>query len=148
LPSARFVFEGFLPRTRSSRVAKLKLLAVEERTVVLYEAPQRAGETLGEISATFGSSRRTCVARELTKKFEEFRRGTASELAELYASSPPRGECTIVIEGAPPGFELEGEEEKVSEGRNDLIKKLAAEMGINRRNLYQAIQRIKEEASN
>ena len=144
LPPARFVFEGFLPRTRSSRIAKLKLLAMEERTVVIYEAPQRAGETLEEISSIFGPSRRGCVARELTKKFEEFRRGSVAELAAHYKDTPPRGECTVVIEGAPEGFELAGEVEKDSEGRNDLIKRLAVEMGINRRDLYQAIQRIKE----
>jgi 16S rRNA (cytidine1402-2'-O)-methyltransferase len=147
LPCARFVFEGFLPRTRSSRVAKLKLLAVEERTVVLYEAPQRTGETLSEISTIFGGIRQACVARELTKKFEEFRRGTVDELATLYSETAPRGECTIVIEGAPDGFELAGEEAKVSEGRNDLIKQLAAEMGVNRRDLYQAIQKLKEETT-
>jgi 16S rRNA (cytidine1402-2'-O)-methyltransferase len=145
LPPARFVFEGFLPRTRSSRVAKLKQLAAEERTVVLYESPQRAGETLAEISSIFGETRRGCVARELTKKFEEFRRGTVAELAALYADTPPRGECTIIIEGAPEGFQLPEEEQKASEGRNDLIKRLAAHMNINRRDLYQAIQKIKEE---
>jgi len=144
LPPARFVFEGFLPRTRSSRIAKLKVLAIEERTVVFYESPQRAGETLAEISTIFGPTRKACVARELTKKFEEFRRGTASELAEAYSTNPPRGECTIIVEGAPEGFALAGEAPKETEGRNDLIKQLASDMGINRRDLYQAIQRIKE----
>jgi 16S rRNA (cytidine1402-2'-O)-methyltransferase len=145
LPSARFVFEGFLPRTRSSRVAKLKLLAVEERTIVFYESPQRVGETLGEIAAIFGSDRAVCVARELTKKFEEFRRGTASELGAAFATTPPRGECTVVVEGAPEGFELAEEAAKEPEGRNDLLKQLAAEMNINRRDLYQAIQKLKEQ---
>jgi 16S rRNA (cytidine1402-2'-O)-methyltransferase len=147
LPSARFVFEGFLPRTRGSRVAKLKELAVEVRTVVFYESPQRVGETLGEVSTIFGPTRKVCVARELTKKFEEFRRATASELAVHYQATPPRGECTLVIEGAPAGFELATEEQKVPEGRNDLIKQLAADMGINRRDLYQAVLRMKEEAA-
>jgi 16S rRNA (cytidine1402-2'-O)-methyltransferase len=147
IPPARFVFEGFLPRTKSSRVQKLKLLASEMRTVVFYEAPQRVGETLAEVSAIFGANRRACVARELTKKFEEFRRGSASELADLYSSEPPRGECTIIVEGAPDGFELASEEPKANEGRNDLIKQLAAEMGINRRDLYKAIQALKEDSS-
>jgi 16S rRNA (cytidine1402-2'-O)-methyltransferase len=144
LPPARFVFEGFLPRTKSSRITKLKYLSSEVRTVVFYEAPQRMGETLAEVATLFGAGRKVCVARELTKKFEEFRRGTAEVLAEHYAAEPPRGECTIVVEGAPEGFEVAEDEAKASEGRNDLIKQLAADMGINRRDLYKAIQALKE----
>jgi 16S rRNA (cytidine1402-2'-O)-methyltransferase len=147
LPPARFVFEGFLPRTKSSRVSKLKQLAPEIRTVVFYESPQRTGETLSEISTIFGEGRRVCVARELTKKFEEFRRGTASELAKVYSTDAPRGECTIVVEGAPDGFEMPEEQAKENDGRNDLLKQLATEMGVNRRDLYKAIQQLKADTS-
>lgn len=92
-----FVFEGFLPhkKGRASRIEKLK---EEERTIILYESPHRIVRTLQELSQSFGN-RRGSVSRELTKKFEEVRRGTLAELAAHFSLSPPRGEFVIVIEG-------------------------------------------------
>lgn len=99
LPTARFVFEGFLPRTRSSRRAKLAALAAAEtRTLIFFEAGNRTGDTLGEMAAAFGPDRRAAVAREITKKHEEFLRGTLGELAKLHAAGV-RGEVTIVVSG-------------------------------------------------
>ncbi len=101
LPAARWVFEGFLPRSRGDRWERVLEVAREERTVVLYEAPTRLAETLEELAKAAGGERRVVVAREVTKKFEEFRRGTLAEAAAHFRSAPPRGECTIVLEGAP-----------------------------------------------
>lgn len=147
LPSARFVFEGFLPRTKSTRLAKLAELAREPRTVVFYESAPRLAATLSEIAHVFGSERRACVAREMTKLYEEFQRGSLADEIEHYQANPPRGECVIVVEGARSGLVVgvgAGEEEPAS--RNDLIKRLAGEIGIARRDLYQAIQAIKDKS--
>lgn len=144
LPSARFVFEGFLPRTKSTRIAKLSELSREVRTVVFYESAPRLAATLSEIADAFGAQRRGCVAREITKVYEEFQRGALTDLIGHYRANPPRGECVIVVEGASAGAptaDLAGEADPG--GRNDLIKRLAGEMGIPRRELYRAIQEIK-----
>ena len=102
LPPARFAFEGFLPRTRSSRREKLRTLAqAETRTLLFYEAPNRTADTLAEMAQAFGPDRPVAVGRELTKKHEEFVRGTLGEVAAHFVASPPRGEITIVIAGPP-----------------------------------------------
>jgi 16S rRNA (cytidine1402-2'-O)-methyltransferase len=101
LPPARFAFEGFLPRTKSSRREKLTALArTETRTLIFYEAPGRTAETLAEMSQAFGPDRPAAVGRELTKKHEEFVRGSLAEVAAHFAANPPRGEITIIV--APP----------------------------------------------
>ena len=165
LPCARFVFEGFLPRTRSSRMQKLNALRTEQRTIVFYEAPQRAAETLREVASIFGGERLACLARELTKKFEEFRRGSVSELAASCEADPPRGECVIVVAGLPDGDSVRqlealrdvesGDTESVPLSQQDgiiegqalrgkeLIRQLAAELNVPRRELYQLVLKIK-----
>lgn len=97
-PCDRFVFEGFLPH-KKGRQTRLLALAEETRTVVLYESPHRLVKCLGQIAEFFGADRRVCVARELTKLYEEFRRGTADEVRQHYEKHPPKGEIVIVIEG-------------------------------------------------
>jgi len=99
LPTESFVFEGFLGRTKKERVKKLKLLSQERRTIVIYEAPHRIKKLLPEIREILGD-RRIVVARELTKKFEEVIRGKVSEVEEVFSGREPRGEFTLVIEGA------------------------------------------------
>jgi 16S rRNA (cytidine1402-2'-O)-methyltransferase len=101
LPPARFVFEGFLPRTRGDRWERVREVCREPRTVVLYEAPTRLVETLEELIKAAGGQRRVVVAREVTKKFEEFRRGTLVEVAAHFRAHTPRGECTVILEGTP-----------------------------------------------
>ena len=101
LPTARFVFEGFLPRTAGARRRRLAELAAESRTTVLFEAPHRLGASLADMAQVMGT-RRAAVARELTKVHEEVIRGTLDELAERFRETPARGEITVVIEGAPP----------------------------------------------
>lgn len=98
LPCDRFVFEGFLPH-KKGRQTKLKMIAEEERTTVIYESPHRLIKCLGQIVEFMGENRRVCVGRELTKMHEELRRGTAIEVLKHYESKPPKGEIVIVIEG-------------------------------------------------
>lgn len=97
LPTERFVFEGFLPH-KKGRKTRIGQIAGEPRTVVLYESPHRIERTLADLAEAIGE-RRAVLARELTKKFEEMRRGTVRELLEGVRSVPPRGEIVLVIEG-------------------------------------------------
>jgi 16S rRNA (cytidine1402-2'-O)-methyltransferase len=99
LPTDRFVFEGFLPVKPGARRKRLEALKTEERTVILYEAPHRLLKTLREIREILGDVSMAC-ARELTKKFEEVRRGTASELLAHFEHHPPRGEFVLVFRAA------------------------------------------------
>lgn len=99
LPSDRFVFEGFLPQ-KKGRQTRLKALADESRTIVLYESPHRLGKALAELATYLDGDRPAAVARELSKKFEEVRRGTLAELAAHYAADgSARGEIVIVVGG-------------------------------------------------
>lgn len=109
LPCDRFVFEGFLP-PKKGRQTKFKELAVEERTIVLYESPHKLIKTLGEMVEYFGADRQACVSRELTKMFEENRRGTVAELFAHYTAHPPKGEIVIVVEGREKVKGKKGEE--------------------------------------
>jgi 16S rRNA (cytidine1402-2'-O)-methyltransferase len=104
LPCDRFCFEGFLPARAAARRRRLAELAAEPRTLVLYEAPHRIADCLEDLAAACGQSRRACIARELTKRFETFYRGTLGELAERARTDPDlaRGESVVVVEGAPP----------------------------------------------
>jgi 16S rRNA (cytidine1402-2'-O)-methyltransferase len=101
LPTDGFVYLGFLPRKDKALRDLLESLAGEQRTVVAYESPNRLTNTLLVILKTLGD-RPMCVARELTKLFEEFRRGTVSEVLAYYRENPPRGEITLVIGGFVP----------------------------------------------
>jgi 16S rRNA (cytidine1402-2'-O)-methyltransferase len=101
LPCERFSFEGFLPARAAARRRRLAEIAAEPRTLVLYEAPHRIAECLDDLVAACGESRRACIAREITKRFETFYRGSLGELA-LRAKSDPdlaRGEAVILVEG-------------------------------------------------
>ena len=98
LPNDRFIFEGFLP-IKKGRQTRLKLLAEEERTIVLYESPHKLNKTLEQICLFFGEDRQISISRELTKLFEETRRGTAKELLDHYSNAAVKGEIVIVISG-------------------------------------------------
>jgi len=99
LPVDRFCFEGFLARKAAERTRRLGQLAAEPRTMIFFEAPHRAAATLSAMAVIFGADRRGAVCRELTKTYEEVRRGSLQELAE-WATSEVRGEVTLVIAGA------------------------------------------------
>ncbi|MCE4565580.1 16S rRNA (cytidine(1402)-2'-O)-methyltransferase [Maribellus sp. CM-23] len=98
LPTERFVFEGFLPQ-KKGRQTRLKALAEEARTMVFYESPFRLAKTLGQFAEYLGDERKACVCRELSKMFEEIKRGSVKGLAEYYTDHPPKGEIVIVLEG-------------------------------------------------
>lgn len=102
LPAGRFVFEGFLPRKGSGRIERLREVAVERRTVVLYEAPHRVERTIGDLRSVCGGDRRVVLARELTKLHEQTWRGTLDQAVEHTSTLSPRGEYVLVLDGAPP----------------------------------------------
>jgi 16S rRNA (cytidine1402-2'-O)-methyltransferase len=112
LPVNRFCFEGFLPRKAGERARRLGQLATEPRTMIFFEAPHRAAATLSAMAIAFGADRRGAVCRELTKTYEEVRRGSLQELAE-WAASDVRGEVTLVVGGATaPSSDLQGAAEE------------------------------------
>ncbi len=100
LPISRFTFEGFLP-LKKGRQTMMKLLALEERTMVFYESPMRLVKTLQEFITWFGSERQCSVSRELTKMFEETKRGSLQEVSEYFSQKNVKGEIVIVVEGCP-----------------------------------------------
>jgi 16S rRNA (cytidine1402-2'-O)-methyltransferase len=148
LPTGRFVFEGFLPRKGAARTERLRALAGETRTVVLYEAPHRIARTLEDLAAAFGPARRVAVARELTKLHEEVWRGTLESAVEWAQTHPP-GEMVVVVDGAPPAAPA-GDDEirealrvELGSGSSprDAAATVAAELGVARRRVYElAIQ--------
>lgn len=106
-PCDRFCFEGFLP-VKKGRQTRLSELSEERRTMIFYESPYRLVKTLEQFIEYFGEERGCSVAREISKKFEEHRRGTLKDVAQWYSANEPKGEIVIVVEGAP-------EKEKVKE---------------------------------
>lgn len=96
LPCDRFVFEGFLPH-KKGRQTKLKQIAEEDRTVVLYESPHRLVKCLAQIVEFMGEDRPVCVAREISKMYEEYQRGSAKEVLAYYEAHPPKGEIVVLI---------------------------------------------------
>lgn len=97
-PNDKFVFEGFLP-VKKGRQTRLKLLAEETRTMIFYESPHKLLKTLGHFAEYFGEDRLVSVSRELTKMFEETKRGSAKDVLEYYTNKPAKGEIVIVVEG-------------------------------------------------
>ncbi|MFI5840771.1 16S rRNA (cytidine(1402)-2'-O)-methyltransferase [Catenuloplanes sp. NPDC051500] len=149
LPSDRFCFEGFLPRSGSARRSRLRELAQEPRTLVFFEAPHRISDTLADLSAVFGTDREAAVCRELTKTYEEVRRGGLAALAEWSAASAPRGEITVVVAGAvptaadrPSDEQLKAEvaeEEATGVSRRDAVTAVATLHGLRRREVYNLV---------
>ncbi len=145
LPTDRFCFEGFLPRKQGERRRRLQTLATEPRTMVLYEAPHRLADLLDDAAEILGADRPAAVCRELTKTWEEVRRGGLGELA-IWARDAARGEITLVIagaEGAEVSLEraLELVEDLVDDGvkTSRAVARVAASTGLPRRELYDAV---------
>lgn len=143
LPTDRFAFDGFLPRKRGERVAMLASLADEPRTIVLFEAPHRLADALADVAETLGD-RRVAVCRELTKRFEEVRRGTAAEL-EPWAREGVKGEIVLVIAGhVPEPASLDDavadvlERTEAGERLKGAVAAVAAATGRGRNELYEA----------
>jgi 16S rRNA (cytidine1402-2'-O)-methyltransferase len=153
LPTDRFCFEGFLPRTGAARRSRLAALAAEERTLVFFEAPHRLAAMLADLATAFGPDRAAAVCRELTKTYEEIVRQPLGGLAEWAAAGEPRGEITLVVAGAPPvaatrpsDAELRAEvAEAESSGmsRRDAIAAVAEHHGVRRREVYTIVHQSK-----
>ncbi|MFD3590299.1 16S rRNA (cytidine(1402)-2'-O)-methyltransferase [Streptomyces sp. NPDC058683] len=148
LPVDRFCFEGFLPRKAGERRSRLQEAAEERRTLVYFEAPHRLDDTLAAMAEVFGAERRAAVCRELTKTYEEVRRGPLAELA-VWAADGVRGEITVVVEGAPERGpeELDAAElvrrvrvrEEAGERRKEAIAAVAVDAGIPKRVVFDAV---------
>ncbi|MFD7132783.1 16S rRNA (cytidine(1402)-2'-O)-methyltransferase [Streptomyces sp. NPDC059894] len=148
LPVDRFCFEGFLPRKAGERLSRLRDVAEERRTLVYFEAPHRLDDTLAAMAEVFGGERRAAVCRELTKTYEEVRRGPLAELA-AWAAEGVRGEITVVVSGAPERGpeELDAAElvrrvrlrEEAGERRKEAIAAVAAEAGLPKREVFDAV---------
>jgi 16S rRNA (cytidine1402-2'-O)-methyltransferase len=146
LPSDRFCFEGFAPRRPGERQRWLAQLATEPRTCVFFESPHRVAATLADAAAVLGADRRAAVCRELTKQYEEVRRGGLAELAG-WAADGVRGEVTVVLAGAPPaqptdvGELAEQVEALVAGGLRlkEAVAELAEGTGVSRKTLYDAV---------
>jgi 16S rRNA (cytidine1402-2'-O)-methyltransferase len=98
LPNDKFVFEGFLP-VKKGRQTRLKLLAEETRTMIFYESPHKLLKTLSNFAEYFGEERQISVSRELTKMFEETKRGSVKEVLSYYTEKPAKGEIVIIVDG-------------------------------------------------
>lgn len=141
LPTDRFSFEGFLPR--KGRIGYFRALAAEQRTMVFFESPNRLADSLADLATAMGSERRVVVCRELTKLYEEVKRGTAASLA-LWAADGVKGEICIVVEGAPaPVFSLETGIDQVQAlvaagiRLREASTEVAEATGLSRRDLYE-----------
>ncbi|MFH8402787.1 16S rRNA (cytidine(1402)-2'-O)-methyltransferase [Streptomyces anulatus] len=148
LPVDRFCFEGFLPRKAGERLSKLREVGDERRTMVFFEAPHRLDDTLAAMAEVFGTERRAAVCRELTKTYEEVKRGPLGELA-VWAEDGVRGEITVVVEGATDSGDegLDAEElvrrvrvrEEAGERRKEAIAAVAAAAGLPKRDVFDAV---------
>ncbi|TXC95355.1 16S rRNA (cytidine(1402)-2'-O)-methyltransferase [Streptomyces sp. ISID311] len=157
LPVDRFCFEGFLPRKAGERRTRLREVADERRTLVYFEAPHRLDDTLAAMAEIFGADRRAAVCRELTKTYEEVKRGPLGDLAS-WAAEGVRGEITIVVEGAPEAGpqELDAEElvrrvrvrEEAGERRKEAIAAVAADAGLPKREVFDAVVAAKTAEKN
>ncbi|MFE0043229.1 16S rRNA (cytidine(1402)-2'-O)-methyltransferase [Streptomyces albireticuli] len=155
LPVDRFCFEGFLPRKAGERLGRLREVADERRTLVYFEAPHRLDDTLAAMAEALGPKRRAAVCRELTKTYEEVKRGPLDELA-AWAAEGVRGEITIVVEGAPEAGpqDLDPAElvrrvqvrEEAGERRKEAIAAVATEAGLPKREVFDAVVAAKNAA--
>lgn len=142
LPAERFMFAGFLPSKAAERRSVLRSLSAVDATLILFEAPHRLAGALADAAQIFGP-RPAAVARELTKKFEEVRRGVLPELAARYADEPPRGEIVLVIAPAQPGGaaqepDLDAALTRALAGASlkEAVAQVAAETGLPRKTVY------------
>ncbi len=145
LPTDRFLFLGFLPRKPFALMSLLSELQNRPETLIAYESPYRLVEALQAVREVLGESRPVCVARELSKMFEEFFRGTAEEAVAYFQEQPVRGEITLLIGGQVQAEAIWTESqvraafsERLARGekRNDAARAVAAESGWNKRDIY------------
>ena len=142
---------GFLPKTSRKRREVLDEVKSHRETLIFYEAPHHLKGTLKEIAAVLGGQRRAAAARELTKKFEEFCRGTLDELLLHFTEQEPRGEFVIIVSGAAEISEAETAEPELSAAelvaglqaqgldKKSAMRETAKKLGVSRRDVYQAL---------
>ena len=150
LDTRRFTFVGFLPRTAAKRGDLLAEVAARRETLIFYEAPHHLKDTLKALASAFGGARPAAAARELTKRYEEFRRGTLADLLAHYSAEEPRGEFVLVVAGAADG---EVQETALQETPQELVarfmqegmskkeamREAAKRLNLSRRDVYQAL---------
>ncbi|MBV6698688.1 16S rRNA (cytidine(1402)-2'-O)-methyltransferase [Kitasatospora aureofaciens] len=157
LPVDRFTFEGFLPRKTGDRARQLASVAAEPRTMVFFEAPHRIADALAAMAEAFGADRPAAVCRELTKTYEEVKRGPIGELA-AWAAEGVKGEITVVVAGAPPAAPQEltpaelarlvAVREEAGERRKEAIAAVAAELSLPKREVFDAVVAAKKDGLN
>jgi 16S rRNA (cytidine1402-2'-O)-methyltransferase len=153
LPTSRFVFEGFLPRSGADRTERLAMTTTEPRTIVLYEAPHRLAKTLSDLTTACGAMRRVVLARELTKLHEEIWRGTLQDANMFVAATEPRGEYVIIIEPAKPPAPptdaelLEAIRVEIAKGvsRKDSAARVSARFGVAKRTVYELALQVRDD---
>lgn len=156
LPTGRFAFEGFLTVNKRNRMEHLESLTLDTRTLIFYEAPHKLMTTLKDMLTVFGN-RRIVLARELTKKFEEYRRTTIEDAIIYYEQTPPKGEFVLIIEGAdaeairedylnslPSAEELLRKYSKEGLKAKELSRKVADELKQPKRDIYDLYLKIKD----
>ncbi|MGA5818469.1 16S rRNA (cytidine(1402)-2'-O)-methyltransferase [Kitasatospora sp. NPDC094028] len=156
LPVDRFTFEGFLPRKTGDRARQLATIAAEPRTMVFFEAPHRIAEALTAMAEAFGPERPAAVCRELTKTYEEVKRGPIGDLA-AWAADGVKGEITVVVAGAPPAAPQEhtpaelarlvAVREEAGERRKEAIAAVAAELALPKREVFDAVVAAKKDGA-
>jgi 16S rRNA (cytidine1402-2'-O)-methyltransferase len=148
LPTDRFTFEGFAPRTSGARVAFYEALRFEERTIVLFEAPHRLLESLTDARSILGSDRRGAICREMTKRYEQTIRGTLDELIEWASNNEVLGEITLVFGGVEAGNEAKTNEQLLARvrefeaagmDRKAAIATVAQELDLPKKLVYAAV---------
>jgi 16S rRNA (cytidine1402-2'-O)-methyltransferase len=146
LSTERFVFEGFLPAKGQERLDRLEALQSEPRTIVLYESPHRLRQTLADLAMALGATRRVVLAREITKRYEEFWRGTVTDAIDRYRDHEPVGEFTLVVAGAVAATLILSESALKAElqqllqqglSRSQASRQLAQQTSLSRRQIYQ-----------
>ncbi|MEM1349789.1 MAG: SAM-dependent methyltransferase, partial [Myxococcota bacterium] len=155
LPTARFLFDGFLPGKPAARAARLSVLRTLSVTVLLYESPHRLVRTLEDVAEVFGDGHPVCVARELTKLHEEYVRGGAREVMEDFQGrGKVRGECVVIL--GPPDVSADGQlaEDVLDEAIGDLLERgkrtrevrdmLVSRTTMTSSELYERIEAIKK----
>lgn len=151
IPCERFTFLGFVPRKGRDRDSTLERISGSTEACIVFESPERLVPLLEDLHGRLGAARRVSVARELTKVHEEFRRGTAADLAAYYTAHPARGEVSVVVEGGPEDEEVDPEVVRararalLDEGLppSQVAKAVARSMGVPRNRAYEVVQELK-----
>ncbi|MFV0258204.1 MAG: 16S rRNA (cytidine(1402)-2'-O)-methyltransferase [Acidimicrobiales bacterium] len=155
-PADRFVFEGFLPRKGRDRADRLRGVAREASTVVVYESPHRIARTLADLAAVCGGERPAAVARELTKRYEEVLRGRLDELRDRATAEPVRGEIVVVIGPSPASSAPDVADDELVAAlrhhilagatRRDAVAEVVTATGTSKRRVYDLVNRLDREA--